>query len=75
VFGYAGCYRALTLAPDKNLSANKISAQDFELFIPYTALPAGSGTDVQAKFLAILKDGEEWKNLYSGEPVRFKLVK
>ncbi len=75
VFGYAGCYRALTLAADKNLSANKISAQDFELFIPYSAFPAGTPTDVEAKFIAILKDGDEWKNLYSSEPVKFKLIR
>ena len=75
VFGYAGCYRSLTLAADKKLSANKISAQDFELFIPYSALPVAGSTEVQAKFLALLKDGDEWKNLYSAEPVKFKLIK
>jgi hypothetical protein len=75
VWGYAGCYRSLTLAADKKLSSNKISPQDFELFIPYSALPVPASTDIQAKFIALLKDGDEWKSLYSSTPVKFKLIK
>lgn len=73
--GSAGCYRSFTVQADKKLSANKISPRDFEMFIPFSALSVPSSSEVSARFVAILKDGDEWKNLYSSDPVKFRLIK
>ncbi|MBC7830097.1 MAG: hypothetical protein H7122_20295 [Chitinophagaceae bacterium] len=66
-------YKAFTILPDKKLIANK-TAQDFELFIPYTEFPAGY-TNAQAVFKAFLLDGEELKILYLSKPISFSLIK
>ncbi|MCX6206276.1 MAG: M12 family metallopeptidase [Bacteroidetes bacterium] len=73
--GSVGCYRSLVLSADKKLTANKSTPLDFELFIPYSAIPVPSSTEISARFIAFLKDGDEWKPLYSSEAVKFKLVK
>lgn len=66
-------YKAFTILPGKKLVANK-TAQDFELFIPYSEFPAGY-TNAQAVFKAFLLDGEELKTLYFSKPITFSLVK
>ncbi|MEI8075009.1 MAG: M12 family metallopeptidase [Bacteroidota bacterium] len=73
--GMVGCYRGLKLAADQKLSANKSTPLDFELFIPYSAIPVPNSTEISARFIAFLKDGDELKNLYSSESVKFKIIK
>ncbi len=66
-------YKGFRLAPGKKIGANKTS-KDFELFIPYTELPAEGGT-YQVMFVAKLIDGDEVKYLFNGKPVSFSLPK
>jgi hypothetical protein len=78
VGGSVATYKFATLAPGQNLGANKIAANDFELFIPYSEIPLPSGTNVaMAKFQCLLFDDKEneWKLLHSSKPVRFSFVK
>jgi hypothetical protein len=74
--GIVGTYRSFVLAPDKQLGANKISPTDFEMFIPYSEIPAAAGTTgIKAVFRAFLYNDEEFKLLYSSTPVTFNLSK
>lgn len=69
-------FKAFTLQPGKKLSANKLSPQDFELFIPYAEIPVAQGNQkVQVVFKVFLMDDKELKMLYSSKPVNFSLIK
>lgn len=68
-------YRSFTFLPDKSLSANKITPNDFEMFIPYSEIPIASGQRVQVCFRAFLLDGGELKYLFSSNLLGLNVVK
>jgi hypothetical protein len=77
VFGYAGAYKTFVLEAGQKLSANKLSAQDFELFMPYDKLPVPTGVaNVKARFMVFLyTDDKEFKQIYSASLVPFSFMK
>lgn len=68
-------YKGFKFLPGKNLTANKAATNDFELFLPYSELPVPAGTKIQAIFKAFLIDGQEFKILYSSNPVGLSVIK
>lgn len=68
-------FRGLTLNPNAKLSANKLDAKDFELFIPYSQIPVASGTSIQVVFRPFLYHNNEIKWLYASKPMTFSVIK
>lgn len=72
--GIVGTYDYGIFEPGKRLSANK-GARDFELSIPKSQIPIATGSKVMAVFKLYLWNDEEFKILYSSNPVIFNLKK
>jgi len=74
VSGVASTYRSFILDPGQKLNANKNAPDDFELFIPYSQIPKNANTsEIQIVFKVLVSGKEEFKNIYSSEPIAFSL--
>jgi hypothetical protein len=74
VSGVAATYKSFILDPGQKLAANKNAPDDFELFIPYSQIPKNSNTsEIQIVFKVLVSGKEEFKNIYSSEPIAFSM--
>jgi hypothetical protein len=74
VSGVASTYRSFILDPGQKLNANKNAPDDFELFIPYSQIPKNANTsEIQVVFKAWVSGKEEFKPMYSSDPVAFSM--
>lgn len=72
--GTVGAYRAFRLGPGNRLNANKKSPDDFNIFIPYSSIPEAYRTEeVQVQFRGYVSDDVELKNVYTADPISFRL--
>jgi hypothetical protein len=72
--GNVGAYRAFRLGPGNRLNANKKSPDDFGIFIPYSSIPEAYRTEeVQVQFRSYISDDVELKNVYTADPISFRL--
>jgi hypothetical protein len=74
VSGVASTYKSFILEPGQKLNANKNAPDDFELFIPYSQIPKGANTsEIQVVFKAWVSGKDEFKPMYSSDPVAFSM--
>lgn len=77
----AATFKSFTIGAGKNMSANKLSPNDFELFIPYSELPVPSGNNtIRVEFRAYVLDKKddgstELKMIYASKPVYSSFIK
>lgn len=77
----AATFKSFTIGAGKNMSANKLSPNDFELFIPYSELPVPTGNNnIRVEFRAYVLDKKadgttELKMIYASKPVFSSFMK
>lgn len=72
----AATFKSSVLGAGKSIAANKIKANDFELFIPYKELPVNTGkNNFQVEFRVYLQDDKEMKILYQSKRKVFNFIK
>ncbi len=72
----AATFKSSILGVGKSIAANKIKANDFELFIPYKELPVNTGkNNFQVEFRVYLQDDKEMKILYQSKRKVFNFIK
>lgn len=73
----AATYKSAMVPAGKKLAANKIKANDFEMFIPYNELPVAKGkNNFQAEFrVYLMDDNKELKLLYQSRRKVFNFIK
>lgn len=72
----AATFKSSVLGVGKSIAANKIKANDFELFIPYKELPVNAGkNNFQVEFRVYLQDDKEMKILYQSKRKVFNFIK
>jgi serralysin len=77
----AATFKSFTIGAGKKMSANKLSPNDFEMFIPYSELPVPTGNNnVRVEFRAYVMDKKadgttELKMIYASKPVFSSFMK